>query len=164
MEPALPVGAIFSYIKNVLPKWILRRKYPIGRMEKLIHVDIRSRHDSVSINLSPNGNVTVWLQVTNLSPFEIIWDRTDLSLHCGAKIKLINIMPRTIKPYEIIAHPLDSEINSSQAEDIKLNANNGSIYIDGRLAITSAIHSFLKPVSLDGVNPKFINFQIPVKT
>lgn len=165
MEPALPVGAIFSYCKNALPKLILKRMYPLERLESLIHVDIKPRHDSVMINLGSSGNAQVWLQITNLSPFEIILDRSELNLFCGSKIKLSSIIPKTLKPFEITNHFVESNaISTSQTEDIRLNIQHGSFILDGQLSMQSAIHSLVKHISLDGVNPRFINLQLPNKS
>jgi len=63
-----------------LPSFFLRLYFTRERLASLVYIDIRARHDSVSIDLSPNAAATIYLQVINLCPLR--WSLIGLNFTC----------------------------------------------------------------------------------
>ncbi len=56
---------------RIIPNIILRKLFPASRISSLVLMDIRSRGDSVRLNLGELPECQIWLQITNHSPFKI---------------------------------------------------------------------------------------------
>jgi hypothetical protein len=161
MELATAAGVIFSQMKNWLPNFILRKMYPIERLEKLIHVDVRARHESVVLNLGQPAVAQIWLQIINLSPFKITLDRAEFNLFCGPKVKLGIKLSRDIKPNEIVYEFLDDPISDSYISHIAANAGGGICILSGNMQFKSDLSAIPKAIYLEGINLKYYNLPIP---
>lgn len=72
-----------------LPKWILKRIFSEQRMADLVIVDIRPRHNRVTVNLNSTPTYDLWFQAINISPFEVELDRAHIEFICaGTSLKM----------------------------------------------------------------------------
>ena len=152
----IPIGSIWSFLRW-LPKWYLRKRFPQDRLARLVYVDIRPRHESVAINLGPSADFRIWLQMINLSPFEIELDRGEFAFWCGPKLKASVLVKKKIQPGEITSLFIEQVIPGGQADHAAINVNSGSCHLDGHMEFNCALHPFSKAFTLDGVMPNYIN-------
>lgn len=142
-----------------LPKWILRRKYSEQRMADLVTVDLRPRHNPVTVNLCSTPTYDLWFQIINMSPFEVELDRAQIEFTCaGTSLETSYIQRKKIKPGDISEILVTGDIHEGKADAItqRLGKNYSSISIN--MDFNCILHSFSKQCrNLEGVTPRFIN-------
>lgn len=159
MDAPIPISILWSFFRKWLPNYYLKKKFSPEILSQLIYVDIRPRHESVSINLSSSGSYQIWLQVINLSPFDIELDRSEFNFCCGARLKCRTVLRKKIKSGETSVIFLEDTISDGQAGEIALNASNNTCLLDGYMEFNCVLHPILKHLSLDGIKPRYINLQ-----
>ena len=58
-------------IYNVLPDFILKRRFSEERLNRFLNVDLRPRDESAKLNLGELPTCQIWVSVVNHSPFNI---------------------------------------------------------------------------------------------
>ena len=156
MDILIPISSIWSFLRW-MPKFILRKKFSPDRLAKLVYFDLRPRHESSFINFGASPEFRLWVQIINLSPFEIELDRSELYFWCGPKLRASTNLRKIIASGQIVSFCLEESLNEGQADHAALNVSNGSCRLDGYIQFNCALHSFTKAVTLDGINPVCIN-------
>ena len=154
----LSIVEIWKYLRW-LPPFILRRVFSKERLSDLVLIDVKPRHESVRVDLGEVSTYTIWLQVINMSPFEIELDRAEFDFMCaGSKVTRQYIKKEVFKPGQMGALHVEGEISSAKADQIArfFDQNHSSITL--HCEFNCRLHNFSKIRSnLDGVNVHFIN-------
>ncbi len=79
-----------------LPDFVLRKIFSPKNFSKLMKVDIRPRHDPVSLDFGELPTTSIYLTVTNNSPFQVELDRVHFELWIGGAIINIYKLERVI--------------------------------------------------------------------
>lgn len=58
-------------IYNVLPDFILKRRFSEERLNRFLNVDLRSRDESAKLNLGELPTCQIWVSIINHSPFNV---------------------------------------------------------------------------------------------
>lgn len=141
-----------------LPKFLLRRKFTPETLAGLIYVDIQPRHDPATLNLGQSASFELWLQVINLSPFEVELDRADFGLRCGPILQAGISRRQKIAPGEITSLRVHGPITDGQANEIARSVASNPVSLEGHMDFNCALHPFAKTIhNLEGIRPRVIN-------
>lgn len=156
MEITIPISSIWSFL-SWLPKFVLRKKFPESRMAKLIYADLRPRHQPVTINCGQDSYLMIWLQLINLTPFSVTLDRANLRFQCGQTWNTPYLERIQIKSGASATVLIRQDIQVDPATSLKQQISNGTCCLNGSLQFDCKLHSFTKPLTLDGIIPHFMN-------
>lgn len=142
-----------------LPKFVLRRIFTKEKLADLILVDVRPRHDYATVNLGDVATFDLWIQIINLSPFEVELDRANLGFTCGGTtVKSYFLKKEIILPGEIKEMYVTESISDGQANQIAKTLDNHQTTISMDAEFNCTLHSFTKITgSLTGLRPRFVN-------
>lgn len=154
----IPIKEFWAFF-TWLPKFILRWRFTPEKLAGLVHVDLRPRGDATTLNLGEVASFELWLQVINLSPFEIVLDRADFNFRCGPVLQARYTRRQKIAPGEIAALRLAGSMTDGEVRQVvQHNKNNNSISLDGHIDFDCALHPFAKPIGyLEGIKPTLQN-------
>lgn len=155
----IPIGTLWSLFRWV-PKFILQRKFTPEVLADLIYVDLLPRHTPARIDLGECANFELWIQVINLSPFEVELDRAEFRLWLSPTLKATVLKRQKVKPGEIAIIQVRNNITDGEANQIARTVEDGTAGLDGDIDFNCAIHNFPKKVGyLEGVKPEITNAQ-----
>jgi len=104
---------------KMVPGFILKRRFPEQRLTSFVTIDIRSRGESVRLNLGELPDCQAWLYFVNHSPFDIEIESIKAVLNYnGCCIDLEN----------------------KDHVDVKSHSTNDLIYLQGKLTGEQAVH------------------------
>jgi hypothetical protein len=141
-----------------LPGWTLRRFFAARWLADHIAIDVRPRHDPVSI-LSPElPEIQLWLVARNDGYFTVELDRLTADVAFGAAIiRAIHVQRVELPPGVTREIFCRSPISSEQVIHIRKNRDNLRTSLQVRAEFNSKIHEFSKDTGqLTGINP-YIN-------
>ncbi len=158
MIELIPIQGLLRSLLSKLPKLLLRRHFTSEKLSGLVYVDIRPRHESATLNLSQGASFTLWIQVINLSPFEIELDRANFIFWCGgAKLKTSILKKRIIVLGEIVSLDIEDAIPDGYAQQIAKSSEN-RMALEGNIEFNCKVRSFAKNIGhLDGINARILN-------
>lgn len=161
---AIPVKTLWPFIKW-LPRALLRHFFPEERLSGLIYIDLRPRHEAATVDLGPSANYTLWLQLINLSPFEVELDRAGFRLWAGGTILKSSILKKQrIRPGEITTLHVYDTIPDGHAGQIAENIEHNYFALEGDIEFTCSVRPFAKSMGhLDGIRPRIINISTTKK-
>lgn len=142
-----------------LPKFILQRIFTREKLRDLILFDVRPRNEYAIINLGEVASFELWLQLTNISPFEVELDRCSFDFQCAGITLKSNILQRiSIFSGETKFLHVRGSITDGEANHIARNVNNHNSFLEGILEFNCKLHHFSKNNwHLNGVLPRFFN-------
>lgn len=95
--------AVWGLFSRMFP-WAVRWYYTDDRLRTMVAVDVRSNNGVVLTRHSALPELSLWLQVTNHSPFEITLDRIAADVWFGQPTcYLTNILPVKVKPQSTVS-------------------------------------------------------------
>lgn len=154
----LSIVEIWKYLRW-FPPFILKRVFSKERLSDLVLIDVQPRHESVRVDLGEASSYTIWLQVINMTPFEVELDRAEFDFMCvGTKVTKQYIKKEVFKPGQVNSLHIEGDIPSAKANQIArlLDQNRSSISL--HCEFNCRLHNFSKVRrNLDGVNVHFIN-------
>lgn len=164
MIETIPIQTIWTALRWI-PGFLLRQRFTRDKMARLVYFDLRPRNDSATIDLGPTPAYQIWLQVINLSPFEIELDRASFQFLCGGSPLSASILERKlIAPGEItsilVRDVMPDGYASQIATNIARNPDLGTGYfaLTGNIEFNCKVTPFSKKVGhLDGIRPRVIN-------
>lgn len=154
----LTITQVWRYFRW-LPKFLLRILFNKERLSGMVLLDVKPRHQAVSVNVVDPGYFNIYFQLVNMSPFEIELDRADIDFMCaGVRLRTMYIKKTSFKSGEIGTLFIEGEISTAQAERIiKLYDKNRSS-INLHCDFNCGLHNFSKSNhNLDGVSVDFTN-------
>lgn len=154
----LSITSIWKFL-TWLPRCILKLIFTKSKLADLILIDVRPRYDYATLNLGEVASVDVWLQLINLSPFEVELDRANFKFLCGGvTIKSYFLKKEKIGPGQIKELYVSENITNGQANQIAKTLNNHQSSIEMDAEFNCILHSFAKSTgNLSGLRPRFIN-------
>jgi len=157
----LSITEIWKYL-TWLPGFIMKRLFSKKRLADLVIIDVRPRHESVSVNLSNVSSYSIYLQIINMTPFQIELDRAEIDFNCaGISLVSQHIKKVTYHPGEIAMLYIKGDIESAKADQIARMHDKNRSSINLHFEFNCKLHNFVKPQhNLDGVNPEFMNAEI----
>ncbi len=156
---SIPLPSMWGLIRR-LPAFLLSKAYPSQKLAKLVYVDLRPRHGSATIYLGEVPTFALWLQIINLSPFDIELDRAGFQLRLGgANVKAVILKKQTIAAGEIATVYLNETINEGQAAQFAKTFISGTtIDLEGDIEFNCKVRPFHKSIGpLDGIHPTVYN-------
>ena len=153
----IPIKQLWAFFAW-LPKFILRRKFTPETLAGLIYLDLLPRYDPATLNLGESASFELWLQIINLSPFEVELDRAEFRLWCGPILNAAILKRQKIAPGEIASFKVHGPITDGQARQIAKTIAGNSVSLEGHIDFNCALHAFAKNVGhLKGINPRVLN-------
>ena len=163
----LSITEIWRWVRWV-PKFILRRVFTQKRLADLVLLDVRARHDSVSVNLCEHPTCDIWFQLVNMTPYEIELKSAEFCLMCaGVEIKIQHIKRATFKSGAVANLHVKVDIPEGKANSIAKYVKDNRSSIDVHCDFSCSLHNFCKVAyNLEGVRVKYINesMRTPEKT
>lgn len=157
----LSISSIWKIFKW-LPPFILRKIFTKERMGELVLVDVRPRHEYATVNLGEVASFDIWLQMINLSPFDVELDRAELRFWCGGTIQKAAILKKhSLNSGQISELHLSGNIPDGHATQIARHLENHQSAIELDIEFNCKLHNFSKCTGhLSGVLPRFVNQQM----
>lgn len=158
----IPVGSIWTAVRW-MPAAVLRRFFSIGRLAALQYVDLMPRNESATLNLGEVASFGIWLQLINLSPFEVELDRAEFELwYGGATVKMSVLRKLKMAPGQIQTLQMSDSITDGVATQIarlhKLNDGRIDGTLTGHIEFNCKLHSFRRDVqNLSGIKFRMMN-------
>lgn len=158
---SIPVQSIWTALRWI-PGALLRWYFTREKLAGLIYCDVRPRYDSVMVDLGQSPTYQVWLQVINISPFEVELDRASFRFWCGGSILNASVLDRkVIAPGEITTIFIRDVIPDGHASQIAKNIDGNQFALEGNIEFNCSITPFAKNIGhLDGIRPRVINEQV----
>lgn len=146
-------------VLRVLPAFLLRKYFTKARLAQLIYVDLRPRHEQVTVQLATPATARVYLQIINLSPVLIELQQAEFSLVMGGiSIRTTVLKKQEFKVGEITDLYLYFDINEGQAKNIAQHQMRNPASLEGHIEFASTIQSFPRQVhGLSGIAPNYQN-------
>lgn len=142
-----------------LPKYILRRIFTKEKLRDLVLFDVRPRYEYATVNLGEVASFELWLQITNISPFDVEIDRASFDFKCSGISLKSNILERTpVKSGETKVLYVKGSMSDGEANHIAGNIDNHNSSLEGIMEFNCSLHDFSKNNwRLNGLLPRFIN-------
>lgn len=160
----IPIQSLWTAVRW-LPGFLLSRFFPQHRLAELQYVDLQPRGESAVINLGEVTSYSIWLNIINLSPFEVELDRAEFDIwFAGISIRTHVLKTFCISPGQIATLQLSGAIPGGHADAIARNIRVSSSYAEGALAgwidFNCKLHRFKKQIGgLQNIRPSVINAQ-----
>ncbi|MCU7871340.1 MAG: hypothetical protein KZQ91_01210 [Candidatus Thiodiazotropha sp. (ex Lucinoma borealis)] len=156
----LSISSIWKVLKW-LPSFLLKKIFTKQRMAELILVDVRPRHECATVNLGEVATFDLWLQIINLSPFDVELDRAQLRFWCGGTIlNAVFLKKLELSSGQISELHISENIPDGHATQISRNIDNHQSAIEIEMEFNCKLHDFAKSTGhLGGVLPRFLNQQ-----
>lgn len=165
----IPVSSIWTAIQW-LPAFILRKRFPRERLAALQYVDIVPRNESAMVNLGECASFEIWLNVINLSPFEVELDRAEFEFsYAGAGLKATVLRKQKFAPGEIaifqISNPISDGVANQIVRTLKVNHPHLEGALSGHIEFNCKLHPFPRQLHyLSGIRPRLLNENFRVQT
>jgi hypothetical protein len=158
----IPIQGIWGFILRKLPDFLTRWYFTPTRLANLIYVDLRPRHDPAVIDLGQSASFALYLQVINLSPFEVELDRGSFRLWGGGTpLNASTLQRKIIAPGEIASLYIHEVIPDGHATQLAKLGSDRAVALDGNIEFNCKVRSFSKDVGLlEGISPKIYNAQV----
>lgn len=141
-----------------LPNFVLRRIFSKQRLSELVYIDVKPRGESVRVNINETSSFHIWLQIINMTPFEVELDRAELDINfSGVGIKNKHLKKAIIRSGQIYDLHISDSIDGSKSDVInRLAKSSNDSSIDFYGGFNCRLHSFEKDsIHLGGVNVKY---------
>ena len=144
-----------------LPGFVLGLLFTPTGLSKLIEIDLRPRHDPVTLNFGESPYATIYLQITNRSPFTLELDRLHLELNYEMGFANLYYLERTkIKSGSTVDIFVRGELSDAFANTGSRHTENGRCTLDIKAEFNSRIASFGKRTGrLEGIRPAVQNIR-----
>lgn len=148
-----------------LPNFVLRKIFTKEHLADIILVDVRPRYDYATVNLGEVASFDLWLQIINMSPFEVELDRANIKFTCsGVSIKSSVLKKMILEPGKIEELYVTEAIPDGQANQIARHLDNHQSTVEMDAEFNCKLHPFSKSTgNLSGLRPRFLNDKIRTK-
>jgi hypothetical protein len=160
----IPIQSLWTAVRW-LPGLVLRQFFPQHRLAELLYVDLQPRGESAAVNLGEVTSYSLWLNVINLSPFEVELDRAEFDFwFAGTSIRTQVLNSLRISPGHITTLELSGAIPGGHADAIARTLRVSSPFVEGTLTgwidFNCNLHRFKKQIrGLQNIRPSVINEQ-----
>lgn len=160
----LPIQSLWTAVRW-LPGFMLKQIFPQHRLAELQFVDLQPRGEAAAINLGEVTSYSLWLNIINLSPFEVELDRAEFDFwFAGTSMRTHVLNTLRISPGQIATLQLSGTIPGGHADAIARTLRMNSSYAEGALTgwigFNCKLHRFKKQIGgLQNIRPSVINAQ-----
>jgi hypothetical protein len=160
----IPISSIWPAIKW-LPGATLKRFFPKERLSALQYVDLVPRGDSSTINLGEYATFDAWLNIINLSPFTVEFDRGEFVFWFGgASIKTTRAKKELIEPGRTMRFQISESLSDGVAKQIARNYRSNAdlrASLTGFIEFNCRLHPFCRNIhDLTDIRPRLLNDQL----
>lgn len=154
----LSISSIWKLL-TWLPKFVLSRIFTKEKLRDLILLDVRPRYEYARVNLGEVASFELWLQITNISPFEVEIDRASFDLQCSGVSLKSNILERIpVSSGETKVLHVKGSMSDGEANHIARSMDNHNSFLEGIMEFNCKLHGFSKNNwHLAGVLPRFVD-------
>jgi len=144
-----------------LPGFALRVVFTPSQLSKLIKIDLRPRHDPVTLNFGEIPYATIYLQITNRSPFTVELDRLHLELVYGSGLANLYYLERTkMKSGSTTDIFVRNELSDAFAISGSRHTENNRCSLEVKAEFNSRIASFgVRTGQLEGIRPAVVSIR-----
>jgi hypothetical protein len=122
MSEVLFSEPVLSQVQRLLSRvasFTLRRHWTEQRLAACVRVTIPGDRQAVRVTGGDGPEVSIWLEVQNLSPFSITVDRLFGDIFCGPKIaSFVHVDPKTIEPLHSDTVYLSIDMTDAKARQL----------------------------------------------
>lgn len=141
----------------VMP-FVVRWFYKANKLANGIKVRVRGEDDGVMYNCGELPKVRIWLLVTNLTPFQIEFDRIYGQLAYGSIIgEFAHLKRHVLPPAEEKQVLVEISLNELQANYIRQNFGNAETKLYLGAYVISKIHSIELSREIGTNNVRYLN-------
>jgi hypothetical protein len=160
MEPISTFASPLWRLVSWLPGFFFRRLFSPRWLATHTAVDVRPRHEPVTIHAGELPELHVWLVITNRGHFPIDLDRLALELTFGAAIMRSSYLQRTtINTNGSAEIFVRSTISSAQVAHIAKNRERPHIALQVQAEFNCKVHNFsVNTGQLSGIKPELMSF------
>ena len=150
-----PILSKVPWLASLAMSWYFTPK----RLAALVYVDLQPRNESARVNLAGVASFQIYLQVINLSPFQIELDRANFEFWCaGVELQTSILKKEIINSGQSVGVPIRGQISESQAKSIELHFDQNRSHLTGNIEFNSKVRSFAKDLGhLSGIQVVAIN-------
>ncbi|CAG4883723.1 conserved protein of unknown function [Georgfuchsia toluolica] len=156
-------GVVISSVWRLLgwlPGFLLRRKFSTGWLREHTNIDVRARHDPITIYGGELPHIDICLTLTNNGHFEIELDRLMFELLYGAATPSFPYLQRLLLlPGETKEVYIRGTLTEAQVKHIaKQPKGNSYISFQVKAEFNCKIANFTVDTGqLTGINPRLVN-------
>jgi LEA14-like dessication related protein len=160
MEPISAFASPLWRLVSWMPGFFFRRFFSQHWLATHTAVDLRPRHEPVSIRAGELPELHVWLVITNRGHFSIELDRLAIELTFGAAIMRSSYLQRTsINANGSTEVFVRSTISSAQVAHIAKNLERPHISLQVQAEFNCKVHNFsINTEQLSGIKPEILSF------
>ncbi len=143
-----------------LPPFILKRIFSADWLSNHIYIDIRPRHNSVTIYQPDNPSVNIYLDVRNNTHFKIEIDRLIVKFIYGIEMAaLYHFKREQLNPGEVREIHIKGNIEYSQFQSLafQYKEQSSNCRLEILVECNSRLHNFVIEKTLEGIKPDIIN-------
>jgi len=157
MEP-LPIGLAWRFA-SWLPSFLLRWFFPRERLARLVDIDLRPRHDPVTIYGGESPEIHIWIVLANRGYFSIELDRLTVEITAGAVVTQLHHLRRTqLLPNQQIEIFVRGSFTAEQTRLLAIQMKSNSVEMQFFSEFNSKIHDFsVSTGRLAGINSRTVN-------
>jgi hypothetical protein len=154
----LPISIIWRAM-SWLPGFILRRFFSKLWLAQHTHLDVRPRHDPVSVYGGELPAVHIWLVVSNRGYFTIELDRLTVEFNWNAVVVRFHHLSRVeLKPNAETAILIRGVLTTEQIAHISKNRDRPAVALQLEAEFNSKVHNFsVNTGQLTGIKPELLN-------
>ncbi|MCV2884476.1 hypothetical protein OE749_07205 [Aestuariibacter sp. AA17] len=144
-----------------LPTFILRKLFDKQKLSELVYIDVRPRHNAVSVNTTESGDFTIYFQIINLTPFDIELDRAEIDFWCGGvKLNKQFIKKTLFSSGQVGEFSVDGKLSGTDADSIARNYPDAQATLSLCCYFNCDLHDFhIEHLNLEGVNVRYMNVE-----
>ena len=144
-----------------LPSFVFKKVFTKEWFQKQVKIDLRARHEPVTLWAGDKKEIQIWLAVVNLTYFDIELDRLIVQFNsAGHQVTLTKLDREDIQSLSVKDNlVLRSNLTLDHVLAIQRNFDQGKgAYIEIHAEFNSKVHNFKIDKTLDGVLPVCYNF------
>lgn len=151
----VPVGLIWR-LMSWLPGFILRKLFSQQWLSAHSRIDLRPRHDPVSIQGGELPEVMLWLDISNRGHFPIELDRLTVDFGiAGAMTRFYVLNRKALAPNEEWGLLVRGALSAAHIAHLKRNLERPNITVQVQAEFNSKIHNFsVDTGQLSGIRPE----------
>lgn len=156
---------MLELLKDILPKilgylapFIIRLYYKVSRIDEGIKIRVRSDGEGVTYNCGELASIRIWLELCNLTPFTIEFDRMYGQVLLGNCVgDFAFLQKNTLDPAHEKSILIEIFLNEAQTKHIRVNQNKTQTTIILGAFINCKIHDLTINRNIKTNNTNYIN-------
>lgn len=156
---SIPIYSLAKGLIRYVPSFLLKRHFTAERLANLVYFDLAPRGETAHINVGQAASANLYIQVINLAPLPIEFDRAQLDMDfCGGRINFVHLSRHRLESGSISEIALHSTVTDGSAAAI-VNSTESSprAWLHGTVEFNCSLRNFSKRIGLSDIRPVVIN-------